>query len=64
MRKNATLTHLDISHNNFSLNDMIVIGDGLRENQSLLGIHTEGNNAYIDPIGFVRPKPNDKEVEL
>ena len=50
---NFTLLHLDISFNSFSSEDMMVIGDGLRENHILLGCHVEGNNAKMDGLGFL-----------
>ena len=40
---------------------MLVIGDGLRENHTLLGFHTEGNNATIDSLGFVQPNISTRE---
>ena len=57
---NFTLLHLDISFNSFSSEDMIVIGDGLRENHTLFGIHVDGNNAKVDANGFIRPEISDK----
>ena len=51
--RNMTLLHLDISHNQFKVEDSEVIGDGLNENHTLLGLHTAGNNAEIDHLGFL-----------
>jgi len=58
--KNRTLVHVDISFNGFSTEDMMAIGDGLRENHSLLGFHIEGNNAKMDTLGFILPIISDK----
>ena len=51
--KNRTLIHADISFNGFSAEDMMAIGDGLRENHTLLGLHVEGNYAKMDSLGFI-----------
>ena len=61
--KNLTLLHVDISFNGFSAEDMIAIGDGLRENHSLFGCHIEGNNARMDALGFVYPLITDKTTK-
>ena len=53
--KNRTLLHCDISFNGFAPEDMTAIGDGLRENHTLLGCHIEGNSAKMDGLGFVCP---------
>ena len=49
---------MDISYNSYKCEDMLVIGDGLRENHTILGFHTEGNSANVDAIGFVMPIVN------
>ena len=55
LMKNFTLLHLDISFNAFTDHDMIALGDGLRENHTLLGCHVEGNNSRLDSLGFIVP---------
>ena len=55
LMKNLTLLHVDISFNGFTDQDMIAIGDGLRENHTLLGCHVEGNNCKMDSLGFIMP---------
>ena len=57
--KNFTLLHADISFNGFTGEDMMAIGDGLRENHNLLGCHVEGNHAKIDQLGFLVPILSD-----
>ena len=42
LSKNTTLLHLDMSHNNFSVHDIDVIGDGILENHTLIGLHITG----------------------
>ena len=58
LRRNRSLVHFDMSYNQFSTEDMLAIGDGLRENHTLLGFHTEGNSATVDSLGFVIPSIN------
>ena len=58
--RNSTLLHVDISFNGYNGEDMTAIGDGLRENHSLLGCHIEGNSAKMDGLGFVCPKLSSK----
>ena len=53
--KNHTLLHVDVSFNGFSAEDMVAVGDGLRENHTILGCHIEGNSAKMDALGFVNP---------
>jgi len=43
--RNMHLLHLDISHNHFKPEDSEVMADGLKENHTLLGVHTVGNHA-------------------
>ena len=31
------------------------MSDGLNDNHSIYGIHIEGNQGYIDPLGFLHP---------
>ena len=61
--KNFTLMHLDMSFNGFTSEDMIALGDGLRENHTLLGCHVDGNNARIDALGFLTPVLHDKRTK-
>lgn len=61
--KNMTLLHCDISFNGFAPEDMTAIGDGLRENHTLLGCHIEGNSAKMDSLGFVSPVLNAKATK-
>ena len=35
---------------------MEVIGEGLRTNHTILGIHVNGNDALVDSKGFIIPK--------
>lgn len=60
LMKNRSLLHLDISHNQFKADDMEVIGDGLKENHTLLGLHAVGHNSEIDHNGFIQVKGASK----
>ena len=53
---NTTLVHVDFSFNNFKEHDIRIIGEGLKENHSILGIHLMGNEAKVDELGFVTPE--------
>ena len=53
MKINHTLAHLDISYNALTYQDCQIIGEYLKSNQSLLGIHTLGNSCSIDSKGFI-----------
>jgi Ran GTPase-activating protein (RanGAP) involved in mRNA processing and transport len=51
LSQNTTLTHLDLSQNQLSSADCGVIGEGLRNNHSLLGLHITGNGGKVDAYG-------------
>ena len=42
-----------MSHNNIRLDDVEIIGDGLKDNHHILGLHFIGNDGNVDPKGFV-----------
>ena len=35
---------------------MEVIGEGLKNNHTILGLHVKGNNADVDAQGFIVPE--------
>ena len=47
------LLHLDISHNNIGYFDCKQIENDVKFNHSILGIHVDGNNMFIDELGFI-----------
>ena len=47
-RENKSLVHVDISHNKVPKIDMEIIGEGLKENHTILGIHVNGNSGHVD----------------
>ena len=63
---NATLTHVDLSQNQLSAYDCGRIGEGLKNNHSLLGLHITGNGGKIDAYGQLMPdaEPWPLEVRL
>lgn len=49
------LVHLDLSFNKISKNDMLAIGESIKQNHKLLGFHIQGNQGcYLDSLGFIR----------
>jgi hypothetical protein len=52
-KQNSILIHVDISYNSLRLYDMKVIGESLKTNHSILGIHIMGNEGEVDKKGFV-----------
>jgi Leucine-rich repeat (LRR) protein len=55
LRENKCLTHLDLSQNHLSQQECSLIGEGLRANHTLLGLHMTGNPAAIDSHGYLTP---------
>ena len=65
LKDNKSLIHLDISFNGISKSDCILIGEGIKDNHTLLGIHLRGNEGTVDTLGFVkesREKAKDYEI--
>lgn len=50
--------HVDLSFNSLNVDDIKVMGDGLNENSTILGIHLMGNQAKVDEKGFIHPDKN------
>lgn len=55
-KENKSLVHIDFSFNQFKFNDMKHMGEALKENHTILGIHLLGNEGYIDQQGFIIPQ--------
>ena len=51
--KNTSLIHLDISYNNINAIDGKAISENIKDNHTILGIHVDGNDMYVDELGFV-----------
>ena len=55
LASDSQLQHMDISNNNISYASSIKIGESLKSNHNLLGLHVEGNYCGIDHMGFIVP---------
>ena len=53
--KNKSLTHLDLSQNNFSSEDAKMMAAFLKDNHTIMGLHMQGNGSYVDEYGFLIP---------
>ena len=55
------MKHVDFSFCQISKEDVRVIGDGLKDNHTVLGLHIrDGNCAKVDKMGFVHEDDNTK----
>lgn len=52
-KKNQTLLHVDLSHNEITEEDGEIISVGLNKNHNLLGLHMTGNYVNTNPEGFL-----------
>ena len=55
---NTTLIHMDLSHNNLSVEDWAEISKGLNQNKTVLGLHMIGNSKDTNALGFIEKKPS------
>ncbi|RLN32553.1 hypothetical protein BBO99_00008849 [Phytophthora kernoviae] len=53
---NKVLAHLDLSSNRLDLDDCTLLAKQLESNQTLVGLHMNGNCAVMDSRGFLVPK--------
>ena len=58
--KNIELLHLDISYNNINTIDAKAISENIKDNHTILGIHVDGNDMWVDELGFVFPIEKSK----
>ncbi|CAE7211302.1 LRRC74A [Symbiodinium natans] len=54
-RESATLYHCDLSYCSMDAASCSLLGEGLRDNHSLYGLHIVGNAATMDADGFLTP---------
>jgi hypothetical protein len=47
-QKNKSLIHIDFSYNSFKAGDCKTMADGLLRNNTILGIHMQGNDFDTD----------------
>lgn len=52
---NKSLLHVDMSHNHLETTDVEILAEGLKDNQTILGIHFAGNYGEVDNQGFIKP---------
>lgn len=55
MGMNQFLKHLDLSHNYIKEKECEVIGEGLKDNHHILGLHMQGNDCTVDAKGYIVP---------
>jgi hypothetical protein len=53
--ENKTLMHADFSHCGFNTYECEEIGEGLKNNHTLLGLHFTGNSMNTDALGYLKP---------
>lgn len=53
LKKNEKVIHLDMSNNNFTLDESQKIAEALKSNHTIYGFHFEGNFGYVDRRGFI-----------
>jgi len=56
LRESSILFHLDLSYNQMDAAACEIIGEGLRDNHYLYGLHMVGNAAILDADGFLVPR--------
>eukprot|EP00927_Polykrikos_kofoidii_P038849 TRINITY_DN33295_c0_g4_i1.p1 TRINITY_DN33295_c0_g4~~TRINITY_DN33295_c0_g4_i1.p1 ORF type:complete len:1137 (+),score=185.90 TRINITY_DN33295_c0_g4_i1:319-3411(+) len=59
LRDSSVLYHLDLSYNSLDASCCAKIGQGLRDNHCLYGLHLVGNAASVDADGFLVPLKDD-----
>jgi hypothetical protein len=59
-----SLKHLDISYNQINHEEIYRFAQYLKSNQTLIGLHMNGNMGFMDQYGFLHPIVNDfSEIE-
>lgn len=56
------IVHLDLSFNNFNLEESKIIQNAISENHNLLGFHFRGNFGFMDSKGYLQI-PNEFKKE-
>lgn len=59
-QESATLYHCDLSYCQLDFAACAALGEGLRDNHSLYGLHVVGNSATMDADGFLTPVESSK----
>lgn len=50
--ENTSIVHLDLSFNGLTTEDCEILNEGLKKNNTILGIHMLGNSRGLDAKGF------------
>lgn len=58
-----TLRHLDLSYNNMNFLQCKKFGQLIEDNHTLYGLHMQGNDWFVDGIGFIKHEEYHKWVE-
>ena len=61
---NQFLQHVDISNNYLSAKECEVIGEGLKDNHTIVGIHVQGNDCVVDSKGYIVPVENLNKTDV
>ena len=59
LMNNKTLLHVDLSENNFNLEESKTISEALEKNKKIYGFHFSGNYGYVDSKGFLQLEEKD-----
>ncbi|CAE8626608.1 unnamed protein product, partial [Polarella glacialis] len=59
----SALFHLDLSYNSICATDCCIMGEALKSNHTLFGLHLVGNEAKVDDIGLLRPRVAKEDFE-
>lgn len=57
------LQHLDLSNNYFNQKECEIIGEGLKVNKKIYGIHMQGNDCEVDSKGYIIPIEYSNKTE-
>lgn len=52
---NGSIIHLNLAQNDFTCDELKIMAEGMRQNHSIIGLHMEGNECYVDAFGQIRP---------
>lgn len=61
--KSIKLIHLNISNNSLNLVDCTYLSESVKSNNTILGIHVDGNEMIIDSLGFIYPYSKSQREE-
>jgi len=58
-QSNKTLLHVDLGSNGLKVKELQTIGEGLKDNHTILGLHMMGNELQTDALGFLYVEDKD-----